>query len=80
LIAIVPISNEPPSGSDNCQSLSVGRGRAATVASSSPKLELPQHRYCKVESDQDKLDGPTGISVIFIDRNFSIFVIGMSIH
>jgi len=48
-------------GSGNCQSLSVGRGRAATVATSnSPKLGLPQHRYCKVESDQVKLDGPTG--------------------
>jgi len=64
LIAIVPISNEPPPGGDNC--LSAGRGRAATVATSnSPKLGLPQHRYCKVESDQDKLDGPTGIFIYF---------------
>ncbi|GFG28498.1 hypothetical protein Cfor_03623 [Coptotermes formosanus] len=60
LIAIVPISNDPPPGNDNAQSQSVGRGRAATVATStSPKLGLPQHRYCKVESDQEnKLDGP----------------------
>jgi len=66
LIAIVPISNEPPPGNDNCQSLSSGRGRAATVATSnSPKLGLPQHRYCKVESDQVKLDGPTGIFICF---------------
>jgi hypothetical protein len=67
LIAIVPINNEPPPGSDNCQSLSVGRGRAATVATSnSPKLGLPQHRYCKVETDQEnKLDGPTGIFSYF---------------
>jgi hypothetical protein len=66
LIAIVPISNEPTPESDNCQSLSVGRGRAAIVATSnSPKLGLPQHRYCKVESDRDKLDGPTGIFSYF---------------
>lgn len=61
LIAIVPISNEPPPRSDNAQSQSIRRGRATTVATStSPKLGLPQHRYCKVESDQEnKLAGPT---------------------
>jgi len=74
LIAIVPISNEPPLGSDNCQSLSVGRGRGATVAtSSSPKLGLPQHRYCKVESDQVKLDGPTG-TLLFLLTEIILFL------
>jgi hypothetical protein len=76
LIAIVPVSNEPPPGSDNALSQSVGRGRATVVATSTnPKLGLPQHRYCKVESDQEnKLDGPAGIYSYFLFTEMHIFL------
>lgn len=60
LIAIVPMSNEPSPRSDTSPNQKTER--AMLVATSTgPKLELPQHRYCKVETDQEnKGGGPVG--------------------
>jgi hypothetical protein len=72
------VSNEPSPGNDNSISHTVGRGRAEIVDdSTSPKLGLPQHRYCKPEIDQEnKLAGPAGryFKLCFSVRKF-VFVI-----
>jgi hypothetical protein len=53
------MSNEPSPGSNNSQGQMTGP--VVVAASTGPKLELPQHRYCKVETDQEnKGDGPVG--------------------
>ncbi|XP_021937448.1 serine/arginine repetitive matrix protein 2-like [Zootermopsis nevadensis] len=64
LIAIVPMSNEPSPRSDTSPNQKTER--AMLVATSTgPKLELPQHRYCKVETDQENKGGGPVVSTKF---------------
>jgi hypothetical protein len=54
------MSNEPSPESDNSHGQKTDRA-VVVDTNTGPKLELPQHRYCKVETDQEnKGGGPVG--------------------
>ncbi|XP_069702446.1 serine/arginine repetitive matrix protein 2-like isoform X2 [Periplaneta americana] len=67
LIAIVPMSNEPSPGANSSNDhRPPGRGRGlGGTSSDAPKLGLPQHRYCKIESDQGPTNDEPAVSTKF---------------